>query len=159
MPVAQRDEYDPKAVGTPSERDGDDLEGRLLDAAHPGGARWHARQCDAVDLGLLGEQLLNGLEGHVALDEVVADDRGVAAREPDEGVSRAAVADIAEALMPWITDLGWYRSGDFQCGPGRQGAPEYDDFGPEYSICASSSADPGGDGTRSGAELDIATEP
>jgi hypothetical protein len=78
---------------------------------------------------------------------------------PNEQASRDAVADIAETLMPWITDLGWYRSGDFYCGAGRQGAPEYDNFGPEYSICASSSSDPSGDGTRSGAELDIATEP
>jgi hypothetical protein len=78
---------------------------------------------------------------------------------PNEQASRDAVGDIAETLMPWITDLGWYRSGDFYCGPGRQGAPEFDNFGPVYSICGSSSADPGGDGIRSGADLDIATEP
>ena len=34
-----------------------------------------------------------------------------------------------------------------------------DGVGPVYSICGSSSADPGGDGIRSGADLDIATEP
>src|SRR5687767_14229421 len=67
--------------------------------------------------------------------------------------------NIAETLMPWIADLGWYLSGDFDCGIGRQGAREYDNFGPDYSICANSSSDPGGDGIRSGAELDIATEP
>lgn len=78
---------------------------------------------------------------------------------PNEHASRDAVADIAETLMPWIADLGWYRSGDFDCGAGRQGDREYDNFGPDYSICASSSSDPGGDGMRSGAELDIATEP
>ncbi|HYI67201.1 MAG TPA: hypothetical protein VEW95_09775 [Candidatus Limnocylindrales bacterium] len=80
-------------------------------------------------------------------------------RPPNEQASRDAVADIAETLMPWITDLGWYRSGDFHCGAGRQGAPAYDNFGPVYSICGSSSPDPGGDGMRSGADLDIATEP
>lgn len=78
---------------------------------------------------------------------------------PNEQASRDAVADIAETLMPWIADLGWYRSGDFNCGAGRQGDREYDNFGPDYSICANSSPDPGGDGIRSGAELDIATEP
>lgn len=78
---------------------------------------------------------------------------------PNEQASRDAVADIAETLMPWIADLGWYRSGDFNCGEGRQGDREYDNFGPHYSICASSSSDPGGDGIRSGATLDIATEP
>ena len=78
---------------------------------------------------------------------------------PNEEASRDAVADVVETLMPWIADLGWYRSGDFNCGAGRQGDREYDNFGPDYSICASSSADPGGDGMRSGAELDIATEP
>ena len=78
---------------------------------------------------------------------------------PNEQASRNAVADIAEILMPWITDLAWYRSGDFYCGPGRQGAPEFNNFGPVHSICGSSSPDPGGDGVRSGATLDIATEP
>jgi hypothetical protein len=78
---------------------------------------------------------------------------------PDEEGSRDAVADIAETLMPWIADLGWYRRGDAECRAGRQGDREYDNFGPEYSICGTSSADPGGDGTRSGAELDIANEP
>ena len=99
------------------------------------------------------------IAGHTAGDEAYNLNIITSTAPPNEQVSRDAVADIAEALMPWITDLGWYRSGDFHCGAGRQGAPAYDNFGPEYSICASSSADPGGDGTRSGAELDIATEP
>ena len=78
---------------------------------------------------------------------------------PDEQASRDAVADIVVSLMPWIADLGWYRSGDFDCGAGRQGDREFHNFGPEYSICAISSADLGGDGSRSATELDIATEP
>jgi hypothetical protein len=78
---------------------------------------------------------------------------------PDEQASRDAVADIVETLMPWIADLDWYRSGDFDCRAGRQGDREFDNFGPEYSICALSSADVGGDGSRSVAGLDIATEP
>jgi len=97
--------------------------------------------------------------GHISGDEAYNLNIITSTGPPNEQASRDAVADIAETLMPWITDLGWYRSGDFYCGAGRQGAPEYDNFGPDYSICASSSADPSGDGIRSGAELDIATEP
>ena len=78
---------------------------------------------------------------------------------PDEQASRDAAADIAETLMPWITDLGWYHSGDYYCGPGRHPVPQFDNFGPHYSICGSSSPDTGGDGLRSDAGLDIATEP
>jgi len=99
------------------------------------------------------------IQGYTSGDEAYNLSILTSTAPPNEHASRDAVADIAEALMPWITDLGWYRSGDFYCGAGRQGAPEYDNFGPEYSICGSSSADPSGDGIRSGAELDIATEP
>lgn len=78
---------------------------------------------------------------------------------PNEQASRDAAADIAETLMPWITDLGWYRSGNYYCGPGRHPVPEFDNFGPDYSICGSSSPDAGGDGITSSAELGIVTDP
>ena len=97
--------------------------------------------------------------GHMWDDEAYDLEILTTTAPPDERASRDAVADIAETLMPWIADLGWYRSGDFDCRAGRQGARQADDFGPHYSMCASSSPDPGGDGTRSGADLDIATEP
>jgi hypothetical protein len=76
---------------------------------------------------------------------------------PNEQANRDAAADVAETLMPWITDLGWYRSGDFDCRAARQGDEDFDNFGPEYSICAHSS--PGDADTRSNTVLDIATEP
>lgn len=99
------------------------------------------------------------IQGHVFGDEAYNLTILTSTAPPNEHASRDAAADIAETLMPWIADLGWYRSGDFECRAGRQGDREFDNFGPDYSICASSSSDPGGDGTRSGAELDIATEP
>ena len=99
------------------------------------------------------------IQGHTSGDEAYNLSILTSTAPPNERASRDAVADIAETLMPWIADLGWYRSGDFDCRAGRQGARQNDNFGPDYSICASSSPDPGGDGTRSGADLDIATEP
>ena len=41
------------------------------DAAHAGRAGGHAGQCDAVQVRLLAEQLLDGGQRYVALDEVV----------------------------------------------------------------------------------------
>ena len=99
------------------------------------------------------------IQGHTFGDEAYNLSIVTTTAPPDERASRDAAADIAETLMPWIADLGWYRSGHFDCGVGRRGAREDDNFGPDYSICASSSSDPGGDGIRSGATLDIATEP
>jgi hypothetical protein len=99
------------------------------------------------------------IDGHTFGDEAYNLTILTSTAPPNEQASRDSVADIAETLMPWIADLGWYRSGDFDCRAGRQGDREYDNFGPHYSMCASSSPDPGGDGTRSGAQLDIATEP
>ena len=99
------------------------------------------------------------VSGHMWGDEAYNLSILASTAPPNERASRDAVADIAETLMPWIADLGWYRSGDFNCRAGRQGARQDGNFGPHYSMCASSSPDPGGDGTRSGADLDIATEP
>ena len=96
------------------------------------------------------------ISGHTSGDEAYNLSIFTSTAPPNEQASRDAVADIVETLMPWIADLGWYRSGDFDCGAGRRGDREFDNFGPEYSMCASSSA---GDGTRSQADLDIATEP
>ena len=97
--------------------------------------------------------------GHAWVDEAYNLSILASTAPPNEQASRDAVADIAETLMPWIADLSWYRSGDFDCRAGRQGDREYDNFGPHYSICASSASDQVGDGTRSVADLDIATEP
>jgi hypothetical protein len=99
------------------------------------------------------------IEGHTWDDEAYDLSILTSTTPPDVRASRDAVADIAETLMPWIADLGWFRDGVFSCRPGRQGARQDDNFGPHYSMCARSSRDPAGDGTRSGADLDIATEP